>query len=536
MQPNIRNARPKLLRAPVLAFFFAMVSGIVLWLSAHPNLGGPGLTWDEAYYYPTYRDVAGWAGQVLRDPSTALSAEAINKGWEKINELPPVTKWLGAATMLLPGEGWNRLAALRTFPAILFAVTLFILWLTARRLVPYRWAWLAPSLYGAHPILAGHAQLAASETTFAAISAAALCVLVHRPERRWTTAALLGVLAGLAIATKVNGLILIVAIGMWLTGGRFLERRAHSGWMANEGRTMVMVVLGAPLIAFAIWPWLWPAPASRLVGYWKFIAEHAHQGAWFAGQRWNFGGPPAPIWYPIANLHLMSPLVFLAALWIGIAAIAARSVGRRRLPRRELILLLCMLGPLSASSLPGAPKYDGVRLFLPAFVPAVLLSVRGCWVAWAAWKPQARRAPLWALVLLPALSFSPPNIDFYNAVAVRLTPGEIASPWETTYWVNGLNKRAVDELNAELLPNARIRSMAMQPLVPEVLTGWGVLRGDIVWGGDPPYDYHLMQNRKGFWGNAEWAIYSLREPLQTWGRGATGEPLIYLYDGRPPGQ
>jgi 4-amino-4-deoxy-L-arabinose transferase-like glycosyltransferase len=509
--------------------------GALLWIGARPTFGGPGLTWDEAYYFPAFRDAAGWVSLLLGDPGTALSTEGISDGWQEINELPPLTKWLGAATFLLPGEGWNRLSALRVFPAVLFAATLILLWRSALCLVPWRWAWLAPALYASHPVLTGHAQLAASETVFCAVTSLTLWLMLRRPERSLVGALLLGGALGLALATKVNGLILVVGVVGALVAGRLLERRRLRGWLRQEGRAIFLVVLIAPCLALAIWPWMWPAVGERLIGYGKFITEHSHQGVWFAGARWNFGGPPAPLYYPLAMAHLMTPLALLIVFWAGLGAILVRTGRRRRLPRKELILMLFLLGPIMASSLPSSPKYDGVRLFLPLFVPAVLLGVRGLWLVCLTAR-RRHRVPMLFLAVLPVVSFGMPNIDFYNLLAQRGFAADPVSPWETTYWVNGLDLKSARDLNVLLDPGARVKTLALQPLVIDTLTEWNLLRADIVWNGEPPYDHHLVQNRKGFWGNAEWSIYSMREPQATWGEGSTGEPLMYLYDGRPPGQ
>lgn len=516
-----RNARRKF--GPAL--FLVLLPAIALWLTAHPMLGGPGLTWDEAYYYPAYRDAARWV--------SSGGAIGITAGWEEINELPPVTKWFGAATFLLPGEGWNRLAAMRVFPALLFGLTLLFLWLSARRLVPRNWAWLAPALYAAHPVITGHAQLAASETVFCCVMSLNLWLILRGSERTLVGAIALAVALGLALATKVNGLILVVAVSSALLGGRLLNRRRPTGFLKREGRSLLVIAVLAPVVALAVWPWMWEETGARLAGYWRFIAEHSHQGTWFAGQRWNFGGPPAPLYYPFAMAHLMTPLALLAIFWAGAGGILWRAIARLRLPRRELVLLLFLLGPLSASSLPSSPKYDGVRLFLPMFAPALLLAIRGCWILWVRFR-RRRPLPLWVGAAAVVVSAGFPSIDFYN-LAARSFPSN-PSPWETTYWVNGLDVQCAADLNTQLKREARVKTLALQPLVVEILTSWGVLRGDIIWNGEPPYDYHLVQNRRGFWGNAEWSIFVMREPLAVWGKGATGEPLMYLYDGRPPGE
>lgn len=545
------NSRARAVRIAFLALLF-LVGTVVVWVRSNPAWGGPGLTWDEAFYYPTYKAVAAWTQLLGSDPGLALSSEGIRLGWEQINELPPLTKWLGAAATLLPGEGWGRLAALRVFPAAAFGLGLVLLALLSARL---RTGPLPVVLYFLLPVAAGHAQFAATETLFATVTLLVLWTALH-DLRRWRWRVALGVALGLAVATKVNGIILLATVGFWLLTRHVIQfRRPAARTLRRAGIALATVLVVAPAVAFALWPWLWDAPAERLAGYYHFIRHHAHQGVWFLGERRNFGGPFAPPWYPLLMILVTVPLLHLALFALAAAAGLGRYLRRGRIPAGHYLVALLVLAPLVASSLPSAPKYDGTRLFFPLFAPACLLTALGLqqvlWIVLrrSRWLPEMPRRDVvrlavwgagillllgWALAAPRALR-ERPSIDHYNLMAGLFSKRGAPFPFEQTYWGNALTAEVVADLNKQLPPGARVKTLALQGEVFPILQGWGVLRSDLVFDGEPPYDAHLIQNRRGFWGRAEWAIFSARLPLQGWGSGQGGEPLIFLYDGRPPG-
>lgn len=504
--------------------------GITIWSS-------PGLTWDEAYYYPTFRDVRGWVGMLLGDPALALCAEGIAAGWERIHELPPLLKWLGALVISPEPTGPSTLRWMRLIPAGAFALTLLLLHSIARRWGGWRMGVLAAGLYAVHPRIAGHAQLAASETLFAAITVLTLWVALRmKDDRRWCAALLL--CGGAALATKINALFLFTAVVGWIVFRRSLRRGASVFPGRGPLRTVALLLIGAPLVAFALWPWLWPDPVARIRGYYEFVAQHSHQPLWFMGEKTNWGDSRAPAWYPLVMFVVTAPVLWLGMVLGGLVAVIVTAVRRRRLPMVESLLLLAALAPLLGSCLPSAPKYDGIRLFLPMYAPLVLLVVRGWWLLSLRWRPSRRSLLLLVLpltALLTALTLRDrPLLSYYEAYVEWTAPTPQEFPFERTYWGDAMTPEVLRELNTLLPPNARVKTLALQVDTFTILQEWGMLRADLQFSAEPPYDAHLLQNRRGFWGNAEWDIFLHRTPIAAWP--ATGaEPLVFLYDGRPPG-
>ena len=504
------------------------------------------MCWDEAYYFPAYIDVWDWVKMLFTHPGTALSGEGIAAGWAAIHELPPLTKWL-MAPLAAMGGGGHPLETVRLVPAALFGATVALLFVVARRRTTLPWALLAALAYAFHPRLFGHAHFAATETIFAFVTMLAI-LAADGDIHKWGRKALLAAIAGLALATKVNGLILIAALLIWLairaafhfslSRNNTDERRRALSHSVTAG----LIVIAAPIVAFLLWPWMWHDTGARLAEYWHFIREHSHQGVWYLGRKWNFPigvAPRAPWHYPLVMTAVASPVVFagLALAAIG-AALTRLWKNRQAIEPLDILLLLLVAGPIAANMLPSSPKYDGIRLFFPAFLPMALLIGRlGPKVGTESTPRQAWRVA-GGLILLLVVTGVPGltrGLGYYNLPTRLLAPKGEDFPFEVTYWGESLTNGVLEDLNQTCPSNARIRTLAMHTDVLRLQQKWGRrLRPDIQFDGEPPYDFHLMQNRKGFWSNTEWWFRANREPLRSWPENA-GPPLLFLFDGRPPG-
>ena len=112
--------------------WIALALGVATMLVAAATSRFYGMTWDEGYYYPTFEDVVAWVKLLASSPGLALSAEGIEAGWGQIEELPPLTKWIGALCVALTPAGWE-LEAVRAYAFVLFGATVGMLYAAARR-------------------------------------------------------------------------------------------------------------------------------------------------------------------------------------------------------------------------------------------------------------------------------------------------------------------------------------------------------------------------------------------------------------------
>jgi len=496
-----------------------------------------GMSWDEGYYYPCYEDAWGWVRLLFTNPGEAFSIAGITKGWERIDELPPVTRWVGALFVALAPRGWE-LETARLFPAILFGATLALIFSAIRRSAPFGWALAGALFYALHPRLFGHAHFAATETLFCFIVAmvAWLCSrgLSGCHDRIW-----LAVLCGVSIATKVNGVILIIGVVMWLIGRNVIVKR-QTAWHADL-RAIGLILVLSPVVAFILWPLMWTDPVTRLANYIVFVRDHQLTPTWYLGTRWAAEGAPNTPWhYPLVMTLVASPPLFIAAFLLGLWGVMSRFVrGDRRFDEYDLLLLLLFLGPLSASSLPGAPKYDGLRLFLPMFVPmAIMIGRAGIGIEESGLGRMLSRRPLVAAIaavhLISVVPWMGSGLRYYNEVVRIAVPRDDRFPFETMYWMEGLTLQVIRDIEEEFPDGpVRLRTLAMHEATLRVQQRWGRIPERFVINGDPPYDAHLMQNRKGFWSRTERGFNLYRVPLRTWPQGSAN-PYLMLHDGRPP--
>ncbi|MCA9436146.1 MAG: hypothetical protein KC978_10205, partial [Candidatus Omnitrophica bacterium] len=132
----------------------------------------------------------------------------------------------------------------------------------------------------------------------------------------------------------------------------------------------------------------------------------------------------------------------------------------RTLNSEEFLLWMGMLFPLLVSSMPQAPKYDGIRLLLPAYGPMTLLAALEIsrWWHWGMDRygeklsgmiRTALLVLLMLLVLLPSLRIYPHNLVYYSPL-IGGPKGAHAAGFELEYLGVTLH-----QLNPVLAENAR---------------------------------------------------------------------------------
>lgn len=516
--------------------------------------GGVGHAWDEAYYYEPAELAGDWLVSALRG-ERPFSQEAIDRAWagpngefgHGYNEHPSVQKILSGLSLRFFPEPKMRLFAMRLPIAILFGLTLALIYLLGRR------AWrpapgvIAALLYATMPRIFGHAHFASMETPLNFMMLLTVfCFLKGLERPLWAAAT--GVAFGALLATKINGFFLPIPLILW---AHLYARRQY----ANN--LFAMIFMG-PVVFVLCWPWLWPDPVMRMLQYLAFHARHQMTASFFLGQKWGYGDVNAPWFYPLAVTGATLPLTALALIGLGVARTLAA------LPRRplEALYLLCALTMLGVACAPGTPKYDMERLFLPLFPFLALLGGSGAVAALgglqrlAAWGAARRkgageinspRAVSWAALALGALILldgggaiwrhRPYHLSYFNPLVGGLSGVYENKLFETTYWGEALNEDVIAALNA-LPPGTTIKPLALHAKCLQDLQLWGMLDGDLlidkpkrlITGGVPVeyYDYHLLLMRQGFFTRPERALAERgRFKGMIWKK--DGVPMIGLY-------
>ena len=519
---------------PLKDRFIAYGLGLVALIVIGATWGGYGHSWDEAYYYDPAVRVQGWLAQMVTAGPKPVDAASIDATWggsavpdgDLINELPALPKIAWALGL----TGFDKLlgpsGAMRAPVALAFAALLYLIYRFAHALGGRRAALAAVLLFATLPRSWAEAHLAVAETFSALFFLLTVYAFARSMNaRRWALIA--GLAFGLALNTKIQAVLLPVILIPWA----WLYARPRMG----DG-VMALLFLG-PLVAVATWPWLWPDPVGRMLAFLDFYAGHQMTGVFYFGRRWNLGAPPCPWHYPWVMTALTVPPLTLVTVLGGLGLALAR---RRRAPALALLAMTALF-PLVFNSLPGQPKYDGVRLFGWAFPCLAILG--GVWLSLAARRLlQAGRprwlvagaygAPLAAGMVAIALS-EPHGLSYFNAF-IGGTAGAERRGMEVAYWGEALNGSVLDDLNTFLPEDARVttRALHLRALMHQI--EWGRLRSDIqLVDSGQEADFSLVQNRKGFWTAVDhqlWHRYSsgMAGGYMTWDHGRT--PLLILYD------
>jgi hypothetical protein len=244
----------------------------------------------------------------------------------------------------------------------------------------------------------------------------------------------------------------------------------------------------------------------------------------------------APWHYPFVMLLATTPLPVLAAaaagLWRHVRALRAKW----KESAHEALVIWGFLFPVCLLAMPGVPKYDGIRLMLPAYPFLAALAASGIVAAWDWARTRMKRAaaPLAAIfaawLLLPVVAFHPYQLCYYGEL--------VGGPWgaeklgfETAYWDDTFDAKALAYLNKQVPPNGKVAFVAVNPLIWQpYYQGFGEARSDIrevEFDGD--WDYLVVVPRQGWWTDAERAYIKSHQPAWANTPRAIGVPVCMIY-------
>jgi len=498
-----------------------------------------GYAWDEAYYYEPAKDAAKWIKAVVVDHNFMGSLSdlttSIDAYWTERHEHPSVQKILSGISLLMFEDDLGAILAMRLPIAILFGLSLWLIYALGKRAFNGTADVIAALSYFVMPHIFGHAHFAALETPLVfSTLLITYCALRGRDSTFW--ALMVGPALGLLLATKINGFFMIPTLIVWFyVYGRPKAIHAFTS----------MALLG-PFFFVLLWPWLWPDPAGRFLEYLTFHAKHSHQATYFLGQKYGFDtGLSAPLFYPALMGALVTPTSILLLAAFGLLGSLGWIFKR---PAVGLFLLILLVN-LGVACLPTTPKYDGVRLFLPVFPFLALLAGGGAYVfvSFGRWVdlrkfPATMRSKYfklfaWLIGLAvladggAAIFFSHPFYLSYFNPAVLLAGKWDKKDFEITYWGEAVNEDVLADLNNDeiLPPGSKLKVLALHELCFTQMQQFKMLDSDIIIGGEPPFDYHLVLHRRGFFARQERALTDSGQfpPVKEWP--AKGLPLVSLH-------
>lgn len=498
-----------------------------------------GTTYDEPIYQAKSLRALEWVGLLLRSPSEAVAPATIAQYWDAKDQHPGFYKLLTGLAAATVGKLAPPREVMRTGTNLLVSLGVAGLYLMVASVLGRAAAVYAVGALLLMPRVFGHCHLAALDAPVMALSfltvAAAFAAVMTGPEhsgRGWAWSLTAGLLWGLALGTKLNAFFVPFVVFPWA----LLYGRRHLLQLSASFATL------GPLVFWLTWPWLWYDTWTRFSQYFAFHFSHWEIGVLYFGRVWNV----APWHYPLVMVAITTPpATLLLALW-----------GLRGLrwptefpPERQVraLIALAMWGfvvNIVPSCLPNSPKYNGVRLFLPALIFLALLAAGGFCQLRAAVRHGMLRIGLrvapsrlagvlvFAALIGPLAAlarFTPFHLSYYNAFVGGL-PGAVRAGMEPTYWGDTYRSAAW-----WLAANAPAQSVIwIEPAGLEStvrLFELGPMRPDLrCTAGNEGFsqaDYAVFQNKPTEFSDLSRRLLAHSKPVFT--DGVDGVPLIYVF-------
>ncbi|MFC1496680.1 glycosyltransferase family 39 protein [Candidatus Margulisiibacteriota bacterium] len=470
------------------------------------TLSDYGLPWDEQVYYLAGDTYVNW----LKNP--ALSN--IDDYWIINNEHPPFYKLLGGITKYIFYYKLNWFDAITAFRlANLFFVfaMLFFLFLFSCELYGLTVALFVTITFFFMPRLFYHAHIGALDYPIMTIWFL-VCYSYWKgiKDQKWIIVSSL--LLGLALLTKLNSFYLYLPLLFyWIIQGK-----------KNATKKLLPLFWIPPIIFFAGWPYLWVDPLNRFFGYLNFHLGHVKIPVLYFAKQYLV----APWHYPFVLTLLTIPLIILIPFLIGLANFQSNQH-----KKTNYFILFNAFLPLIIIAMPNIPKYDGVRLFLPAFPFLYLLAGSGLNLLLSI--PQNKLLKpgvtfiiipilILATIYFPIIKLHPFQQTYYNEL-LGGRKGAVNAGFELEYWgspykelIPWMNKNSGSSYYVYIALNI---FQAYQRL--------GLLNEKIAFKHPRDSNYLILLNRQGTYNKMMWHYYLNKKPIYSVKSG--GLSLVNVY-------
>ncbi len=428
-----------------------------------------GMSRDESFYVLAAQDYGAWFEELAEDPSTALTQESIDRGWDYNHEHPGFVKSMFALSWIAH-QKWEIFpddsSAFR-FPGMLSAgLLLWLIYIFGSRVFGRSAGLFAAMAYALMPRPFYHAHLDCFDVPITLMITLAIYAYWRSLRSRlWVVG--FGLAFGLALASKHNtwvlpGIFLIHFVWMVL-GIRGQKRRGEPVPANISTRPWWMISMSTlgPLVFLGTWPWLWNDTLARLGWYIRFHTGHEYYNIAYLGETWF--RPPFPIHYPFVMTLVTVSLVVLCLSVYGLAyrfrAAIPEPWARRFWPngkakpdasRTDVLLIGAMLAPVVVIALPSSPIFGATKHWMPAYPFLAMYAGLGFWrlaerlKVWARkwfkparWRQTAATLALAIVLLAPsaadAVHSHPFGLSHYTFVAGGV-PGAADMGMNRQFW------------------------------------------------------------------------------------------------------
>jgi hypothetical protein len=497
------DRRPLLVRLAPLGIFLAAFLVVAF------TTGDYGVTWDEPPYFHASDLHIQWFADFSQDliqgnPSKALDDKRIQEAWHWDPyhvPHPPLSRIVSGITKAAFSAFLDKFVAYRLGPALFFSLLLTVLYLWIAEIFSPLTGLFSALALAAIPNMFGFAHIAVTDMPLAAMwFLTAYCFWKGLESWKWSLA--LGIVWGLALATKFPALLIPIPLILW---AHLFRRDSY----ANNIFAMIFI---SPLVMIAIQPYLWHQPFLRIL---EFLYEGVSRGyrpetnypIYFFGQ--SLFSDKLPKYYPFFLTAVTTPETILGLSLLGIAAMM------RLKPERNIMMLFLFnaLFILLMGTLPGAVLHDGMRQMLSVYPFIAGLAAAGFYYLLQLFSGRVQRikslepikhphgklaAVLTVLLLFPPLfdlaSYHPFELSYYNRFVGGLR-GAYDRGLEPTYFMEAITPSFLEYLNQKLPANAVVNGFFSNFML-EYYKKEGKLRPDIRTTETEPFDYAIVLNRR----------------------------------------
>jgi len=383
----------------------SLAVGVLAFVSVLMAQREQGIVRDEVHYMNFGSRYAEWWADYFTGDNDASSKETITKFFggagptDNNREHPPLMKTMfGMSERLLSRklEWASSVTAYRLPTALMFGLLVLLVALFTSGVWGMAEGVIAGLLLLFMPRLFFHAGLATFDVPLVTMWFATLYGYYKALYSRWWVIGF-GVMFGLALATKHNAIIMpavFVVHYAWVSvrSQRLIQGPGVAGFFGALFRGMrhcrpsilIGIVVIAPLVFMAVWPWMWFEPWDHFKDWLSFHLTHVHYNFEYLGNNWN--APPFPWHIAIVTTLVTVPVATLLASVCGAIVLVARAY-RGQAADAELspALLLFLsagaaMGPFLLTSTPifGAEKHWAAAMPTIAVFAAVgLVAVVG---------------------------------------------------------------------------------------------------------------------------------------------------------------
>jgi 4-amino-4-deoxy-L-arabinose transferase-like glycosyltransferase len=454
----------------------AIVVGILTALILTLTSSAIGVTWDEPTYFAAAESYNGWFHRLVFGPHGVLHPSVIDQAWNINIEHPPMDKILSGLVWGLTRNLFGDLLAHRMGNILLFSLMAAFLYHMVSDELGGAAAIASVGALLAMPRFFFHAHLAALDVPAASMIMIVTYIFWRTKESarlRYTLG--LGIVCGLAAATRINTLLVMPTLFLWA----ILFRRKWYLFL----RMILSMLIAAPVF-FLAWPWLYYDTIDRVKEFLKAPVSlpipQYYLGQNYLELPWHFAFVMAAAVIPLGILILcllgiiravvrrrdraFSCLMILGAL-LSLLVVAS---GQTKIYDNDLMLMpvfpfLAVLAGGGFGWFVKSVAALAVRFRIPQFVTPILAVAAAC----AVWMPPVQNM----------ISYAPYWLSYYSETVGGL-PGAARLGLETTYWCESY-REAVLYINANAKPGDTVWVL---PASIDVLVYYqmqGVLRKDV---------------------------------------------------------